>query len=750
MEPAAGLHKEAYSKMLKFACVSGAVGSGRRDLIVEALRYLVAVLASLVAIWWLYALWGVSLRDPISPLTEDALAIQATAFKGGIENPGLYLNTNLGAPFGMDLRDLPMPDLLIWGAIKLCGLFTDNHILVRNIVVLGSFPLMTVTSLYVMRRLGLGFVISLGASLLFSFSAFHHWRSVAHVFMALGYFTVPVVALLAIWLSEDKPLFFLPGAKWYKPTFANNRYTWEMLAWCVVMGLTGSVYFPFYTVFLLAIASAFAATRTRSWFALLRGVTAISTIVGNLALSFLPTILNNLENGAAPVIRRYPADTERFGLKFAQLVLPVAGHKTKYLSVLGEYYNINGLLSNENRTSYLGIVGAVGLVILLLSTLRARKNGDRMQLLSLLALAAFMYGTIGGFASLFSFLVDPTIRSNNRICVYIGFFSLLAVAMVLKPVADRFASNSFARIGLFLTYAVVVIAGLYDQNSVVNNYGAIKEAYERDKRFVKNIESVVPEGAMIFQYPYFPFPERGWIGGISDYGLFRPYFHSRTLKWSFGSIKGRRGDAWYSQVAALPVEDALKTLVFAGFSGVYVGRAAYPDGGAELEASLRKVIGEPVFVDERRAASFFSLKGLEEELRGRLSSADYERHQNEATNPLYLTWADGFFPEEAAGHCARKDAKFVIDNPMGKPRSADLKAKIIVAHAPATVRISGPFLNRQFVVTKDGQPLAEQLVVPPGKHFFRVETVDPPDAPYDFDRHVRICFTDFAFHTSKK
>ena len=71
---------------------------------------------------------------------------------------------------------------------------------------------------------------------------------------------------------------------------------------------------------------------------------------------------------------------------------------------------------------------------------------------------------------------------------------------------------------------------------------------------------------------------------------------------------------------------------------------------------------------------------------------------------------------------------------------AKLKAKVIVAHPVATVRTSGPLLNREFRVGQDGYLLDEKLEIPPGEYFHRVETLDPPNAPYDFDRHERICF----------
>lgn len=702
-------------------------------------QYGFAVCVSVLAFFWLYELWGISLRFPIVPLGDDAIVIQAL-FKGAVDNPGIYHNAFLGAPFGQDLRDLPMPDVAIWGAVKLCSWFTNNHILVRNLVVIGSFPLMTVTSLYAMRRLGIGYLVALGTSLLFSFSSFHHWRSIAHVFMALGYFTIPLVTLLAIDLNEDRPLFFEAGERWYRPKWVNSRLTWVTVAWCAVVGMTGSVYFPFYAVFLLAIASIFAATRNRSLLVLARGGFALATIVGSLVLSLAPNLWSNWLHGTAPVIARYPADTERFGFKLAQLVLPVSGHKLSYLKALGEYYNINGLLGNENQTSYLGLVGAVGFVILLAWGLRGRQNGERLHLLSVMTVAAVLFGTIGGLASLFSFLVNPTIRSNNRISVYVGYFALLAIAVLAERLRATFATTRWRQVSLAALLVGITTFGLYEQHAVSNDYAALKASYLKDKAFVAAIEDSVPRGSSIFQYPYFPFPEAGWQFGLSDYGLFIPYLHSESLKWSFGAIKGRRGDAWYEWVGSMPAKKAVETLVYAGFAGVYVARNGYQDGGKALEDSLRAVLGEPDVVDSLGRTAFYSLEVVARELRATLSRSTFRHRQQEALSPLFFGWLDGFYPREGNKTCGRKSAKFVLSNPGPESKMANLKAKMIVAHPVATVRISGALLNREFRVGQDGYLLDEKLEIPPGEHFHRVETLDPPNAPYDFDRHERICF----------
>src|ERR1700690_2569467 len=158
-------------------------------------------------LWTLYGLWHVDLRFPIVSMGGDTLVNQALIFKALVDNP-LYLdNSRLGAPFGLNLRDFPLPDLAVLGLAKLLTFFTKNHNLIRNLVVLGGFPLTTLTSLYAMQRLGVRYTIALTASLLYAFSSYHHMRLAPHALLAFSYFTVPILTLLAIDLHENKPIF---------------------------------------------------------------------------------------------------------------------------------------------------------------------------------------------------------------------------------------------------------------------------------------------------------------------------------------------------------------------------------------------------------------------------------------------------------------------------------------------------------------------------------------------------------------
>jgi phosphoglycerol transferase len=159
--------------------------------------------------------------------------------------------------------------------------------------------------------------------------------------------------------------------------------------------------------------------------------------------------------------------------------------------------------------------------------------------------------------------------------------------------------------------AAVLTIGLLDQTrrGSVPDYERVKTEYLSDRRFFTQVEDSLPEGAMVFQLPYVPFPENPTMHRMLDYDHFRGFLHSRSLRWSYGAFKGREGDAWQRAVAALPPQQLVQKLCESRFAGIHVDRYAYPDNGAELEGHLSCILGPPRVVSPNQRFVFFNLNG---------------------------------------------------------------------------------------------------------------------------------------------
>jgi len=98
---------------------------------------------------------------------------------------------------------------------------------------------------------------------------------------------------------------------------------------------------------------------------------------------------------------------------------------------------------------------------------------------------------------------------------------------------------------------------------------------------------------------------------MSDYDHLRAYLHSRTLRWSYGAIKGRHGDGRQRTIAKLPADEMVHALQSAGFEGIYLDRYGYEDNGAGIEKKLTRLLGQPLLVSPNKRWCFFKLSRYE-------------------------------------------------------------------------------------------------------------------------------------------
>jgi phosphoglycerol transferase len=112
---------------------------------------------------------------------------------------------------------------------------------------------------------------------------------------------------------------------------------------------------------------------------------------------------------------------------------------------------------------------------------------------------------------------------------------------------------------------------------------------------------------MVFQLPYVPFPENPNVNKMSDYDLYRGYLHSKSLRWSYGAMKGRDSDAWQRSVASRPLGEFVGEISKAGFKGIYIDRFGYEDNGANIESELSHILKSKPIVSENGRLAFYEL-----------------------------------------------------------------------------------------------------------------------------------------------
>jgi len=156
------------------------------------------------------------------------------------------------------------------------------------------------------------------------------------------------------------------------------------------------------------------------------------------------------------------------------------------------------------------------------------------------------------------------------------------------------------------------VLGVVDQagRGRVPDYAGLKVRFTNDREFVAAIESQLAPGDMVFQLPYFPFPEYPPVFGVECYDLARPYLHSRALHWSYAAMKGRQPDLWQRAVQGKPPAELLAAIEAKGFRGIVIDRRGYFDRAAGLEAELASLLHAKPMVSGDEQMAFFKLGGI--------------------------------------------------------------------------------------------------------------------------------------------
>jgi phosphoglycerol transferase len=679
--------------------------------------YLGAVIVCLGFLAWSLELWRADLSIPLA-YGGDALITQLWV-KGVVENGWYLTNRSVGAPFGLEMHDFPFADSAFYLVLKALSRFSADHAVVYNLYYLLTFPLSTVSALFVFRRFGVTRAPAAVGGLLFAFLPYHFLRGEHHLFLA-SYFLVPLGVMTVLWLYPGG------GPQEVRDGVAGRPGALRTLA-SLAIGLligSGGVYYAFFTCYFLLIAGVSGALGRRRVDPLWSSGAGVALISLGVLANTAPKFVYQWQHGPNPsAVVRDPAQGEYFGLKMTQLLLPARDHRVPALARLrARYDDALAPLVNENAWSTLGLVGGVGFVSLLAGLLWRGKSGAPRLLdgLVVLNVSAVLLATMGGFGTLFGFLVSPWIRGYNRISVFIAFFSLFAVVLALAEL-DRRARSRGRRCVVRAGLAALLVMGLLDQTtrSFVPDYEGVKAAYKADDEFVRRIEAALPAGSMIFQLPYSRFPEPPVIHQMQWYEHLRGYLHSRSLRWSYGAMGGRYGDLWQAQTLEEPAGAMIRRLAFAGFGGVYLDRSGFADGGAALEAELTRRLSVRPLVHRDGRLAFFDLTPFAESLRRGLTPDAWAAEREAALCSVVAGWGGGFYDRQGEADGTRRWSggfgELTLINPTHAARRVELTMTLATrAEGPSWVQVKGPGVKERFAVDGSDRLVRSTLVVPPG------------------------------------
>ncbi|HOX55341.1 MAG TPA: hypothetical protein P5205_01630 [Candidatus Paceibacterota bacterium] len=624
-------------------------------------------------------------------------------------------NSRLGAPYHANWDDYPMYEPVVTFLVGMAARCTDLAT-GSNWGILASF-LASAASFYVCcRMLRWRREWAAAGALLFAFSYYHTWRGLGHLLLSYDY-TVPL-AIMGVWL--------LTAGKRLR---LGDRVFWLCAGTALLLGMGNPYNLSMWLQFLgLGLAVRYLLQRRKSDLAIGLVIVAVA------ALGFLAVNAHNIfyqmahgENQLA-VPRPYK-QLELYALKPLELVLPPWQHRLAWLGDISREYAAAAWVQGEMFSPYLGVVGLGALAWLAiefgLRALNLRKAPRRLPSHAPLCLWVTLYSAVGGLNCLLGLAFGILyFRGSNRYSIFIS-------AIVLFFLVSRMSRlvRGWSRAASYALAAGVAGIGLLDQLPPPSKEAneAVARAVQNDQAFCLALEETLPPRAMIFQLPLMNFIDGDPIGDMHAYEHMRPYLWTRHLRFSSGSVQGRRREDWQEQIAAMPIAQAARELERLGFAGLYFNRKAYTDRAEAMLRELAKSGRGQLIEDEAREQVCVVLTP---------SPQPAWPHSDDAAQIAYKgNWSFGSYGLRDRGNlpawwaCDRKASLyFVSEHP--EPCSFHLTAIVAVA-SPRRVDIEfqGRTVWSRQLEPGESQLLDLRLLARPGRNYLRFindRQVEPP------------------------
>jgi phosphoglycerol transferase len=576
-----------------------------------------------------YQVWRANLHLPLGR-SYDMRGVTA-AIKGMRQHGWWYKNSNLGAPFGQDMRDFPSSGettqmlalRLIVGVVRSPGLTV-------NIYFFGGFAVLAGVAFVVLRRLGLSAPVAAGLAVAYDFLPYHYFHGPDHLTRST-YLTAPLAVLLIVRLTASAPRFLRDShaavrRPWFGPSGSIRlRSLVGLLAIALFIGCTETMTTTF-TVVLLVIIGLVAAIATGRISRLAFALLGAATVIGSFVLVNVPILWHLRSVGKNPIAgTRFAFESDIYGLRPSFMLLPTPAHWIgAFASAARTLLHGNPIPSEGGQAiGTLGVAGVLAALAILVvralrsdSALESRRRRPLSPLtvpLATVILVAIVLGA-GGATALDVVTGFVQVRTWNRIVVIIAFAAFGLTGLGLERVftwsrARTHGPRARAAVTMALVVVVAGIGVLDGGRPPLANYKVVTAEWTSDLAFVAAMHTVQPPDGMIFQFPVIRFPESQPRANMRDYDQFRGYLaDSGNFRWSYGAVKGRPQADWQLKLPAIPTAADLRALIGLGFTGLWANRDGYVDRGRAFEAGLRPLLGPPTLVSPNQRLAFYDLR----------------------------------------------------------------------------------------------------------------------------------------------
>jgi hypothetical protein len=442
---------------------------------------------------------------------------------------------------------------------------------------------------------------------------------------------------------------------------------------------------------------------------LLSSIALLAFIAVNLD-SFLYRLLHGPNN---EVIARSYAGLELYALKPLELLLPVVHRLPALENWVRQAYMRQAALLGEPASVYLGVVAICGVLGITWMTFKGVATNRKETIPREFWFIAWilLYSVVGGINGLIGVWGMVLFRGTNR-------YSIVIMALALLFLAQQLSRRMRNRHPLWtgLLSAAILAVGLADQFRTppsTTEILRVRADVLADKKFAGEMESKLPNGSMVFELPVWDYPEAPEVNQMTDYEHFRPYLYTQTLRYSYGSDKGRARERWQREAEQMGPQGLKIILERYGFAAVVVNRKAYADHGTSLIEGLKPSGGAEVIAESFDLVCVRLNPSSHPSLPPEFDSNWYPLEGNLASN---LRWSPG-------------NATIAFQNKGTAPKNIRISFGL-TATQPQQIKISSAnaeVFNMRLEPHSSPVPVDLTLAVPPGGAALRFET-DAPGA----------------------
>ena len=684
--------------------------------------YFIVIIGCILLSYYALDLFVNDLNTPIVYYGCDDFYHKSLA-KNMIDNGNIWKNEYLGYPFQAEFYNFPMVSFTYLYICKLLSFYIKDFFLIINVYYILTFVLTSITTLYVMRKMKFADHWAAFAALVYPFCQYHYLHSILHM-SAISFYGVPLIVYLCyIIFTRD---FRQWSIKHIKTLDAVKYVSVIFLFACT------DIFYAFFGCFFLLIVIIYKLCHKNIHNAI-AGIVIIISVVCMMVINYLPAVMMMSSN----MNRHSPSSANTYSLPLIGLVSPYNQNHPFYF-ITSRVVNA-GVSKDETFASYLGLIGVIGFVTMILWLFNEKLFSDKREimakLLSILNISSILLAVPFSLNFLFALFISSSIRTYCRIVIFIILFSLIALTIILENVCRK-----IKRIYQILLVVVLISINLFDSSPRALAYNHEGEQYASDRQFVQSIEEMLEEGAAVYQLPYISFPENY----ANDNRLLKGYLHSDKLKWSGGLVQNTEYVPYLEAISMITdYDNYLSILKYYGYQGVYCDTAILSNDrdGFSIARSfynyLAENFSEQMIISEKGDLYFFDIR-------------DVDKKTN-TTETIQMAFFNGFYKENEiederfqTWRWMSNSGNISIVNTFFEDVDVKLSFKAVTTDEEYSTLVLSGTVNKEYQLNNQIAEYDVQFTLQPGVNIIEVSSdTRPIDAPND-SRTLLLQFGDYS------